>query len=147
MAIERIAVLGAGTMGHGIAHAALAAGYDTRMFYVSVASLAQGRTAIERILDKGRELGKLSANEAADMLTRLRTTSDLAEALDGVDFVIEAVPERLDLKLALFADIERLAPARSVVASNTSALCVSWLVLSPTRRARSACISSILSTR
>ena len=127
MGIDRVAVLGAGTMGHGIAHAAIAAGYDTRMYDVSEAAVAKGRGAIEQIVKKGVELGKVAAGDADAMLTRLQTTTSLEEALAGAPFVIEAAPERLDLKLALFADIERLAPADAVIASNTSALSITEL--------------------
>jgi 3-hydroxybutyryl-CoA dehydrogenase len=122
--IRRITVLGAGTMGHGIAHAAIAAGYDTRMFDVSRAALDKGRSGVETILRKGVELGKVAPGEAEAMLRRLVTTSDPAGALGEADLVIEAAPERIDLKLQLFADIERLAPKHAIVASNTSALSI-----------------------
>ena len=122
MTVERIAVLGAGTMGHGIAHAALAAGYSTRLYDVAPGSLDKGRLAIETIVRKSVELGKVATADATGMLGRLTATDDLAAALADVDLVIEAAPERIDVKLALFADIQRLAPARAVVASNTSAL-------------------------
>ena len=124
MAIRHIAVLGAGTMGHGIAHAAIAAGYDTRMFDVSDASLKKGQAAIEAIIGRGVELGKVPSADAVTMRTRLTTTSKIEEALDAVDFVIEAAPERIDLKLALLADVDRLAPHSAVVATNTSALSI-----------------------
>ena len=124
MTVERIAVLGAGTMGHGIAHAAAAAGYATFLFDVSSAALEKGRAAVEAIAGRGVELGKVSASDAQQLLGRLRTTTDLAEALADADFVIEAAPERLDVKLALFGDIERLARSRAVVVSNTSALSI-----------------------
>ena len=127
MEIRRVAVLGAGTMGHGIAHAAIAAGYDTRMYDVSDAAVAKGRGAIEQIVKKGVELGKVAAGDADAMLKRLRPTSRLEDALADAPFVIEAAPERIDLKLALFADIERLAPADAVIASNTSALSITEL--------------------
>jgi len=122
--IRRITVLGAGTMGHGIAHAAIATGYDTRMFDVSRAALDKGRSGVETILRKGVELGKVAPGEAEAMLRRLVTTSDPAGALGEADLVIEAAPERIDLKLQLFADIERLAPKHAIVASNTSALSI-----------------------
>ena len=122
--IRRVAVLGAGTMGHGIAHAAIAAGYDTCLFDVSPAALEKGTGAIEAVLGKGVELGKVSAIDADAMRRRLRTSSTLEEALHDVDLTIEAAPERIDLKLALMADIDRLAPATSIVATNTSALSI-----------------------
>ena len=127
MEIRRVAVLGAGTMGHGIAHAAIAAGYDTRMYDVSEAAVAKGRGAIEQIVRKGVELGKVAAGDADAMLGRLSPTTSLEEALGDAQFVIEAAPERIDLKLSLFADIERLAPAHAVIASNTSALSITEL--------------------
>jgi 3-hydroxybutyryl-CoA dehydrogenase len=124
MPIKQIAVLGAGTMGHGIAYAAIAGGYETRMFDVSEVPLAKGSAAIEGIIRKGVDLGKVASADADAMRKRLATTTSIAEALDGVDIVIEAAPERIDLKLALMADIERHAPAQAVIATNTSALSI-----------------------
>ena len=124
MNIRRIAVLGAGTMGHGIAHAALTGGFDTVLYDVADAAVQKGRTAIEQIVARGVELGKVSGPDLSEIIGRLKTTTRLAEALDGADFVIEAAPERIDVKLALFADIERLAPPSAVIASNTSALSI-----------------------
>jgi len=122
--IRRLTVLGAGTMGHGIAHAAISAGYDTRLFDVNAASLEKGRASIQTIVAKGVELGKVNAGDADVILSRLSVTPSLAEALDDSDFIIEAAPERMDLKLQLFAEIQKLAPDRAVIASNTSALSI-----------------------
>lgn len=127
MNLSRIAVIGAGTMGHGIAHAAIAGGYDTAMFDVSSTSLEKGRAAIEGIVSKGVELAKVTVADADGMLRRLVTTGKLQDAVGDADMVIEAAPERIDLKIALFADLERLAPQRAVIASNTSALSVTEL--------------------
>jgi 3-hydroxybutyryl-CoA dehydrogenase len=122
VSVTRVTVLGAGTMGHGIAHAALAAGYDTRLYDVATSALDRGRAAIEAIVAKGVDLGKVTAADGTAMIGRLRTTSELGEALDGTDFVIEAAPERIDLKLALLAEVQKHAPKSAVIASNTSAL-------------------------
>ncbi len=127
MAIRKITVLGAGTMGHGIAHAAASSGFETRMYDVSDAAVARGRTAIEQIVRKGVELGKLSTADADGMLGRLSATATLAEALQDADLVIEAAPEKVDVKLALFAQIETLAPAAAIIGSNTSALSITEL--------------------
>jgi 3-hydroxybutyryl-CoA dehydrogenase len=124
MPITRITVLGAGTMGHGIAHAAIAGGYETRMYDVSDAAVGNGRASIEQIVGKGVELGKVSAADAAAAMRRLATTTNLAEAVHEADMVIEAAPEKIDVKLALFAEIERHGPAAAVIASNTSALSI-----------------------
>ena len=117
-------MLGAGTMGHGIAHAAIAGGYATRMYDVSADAVEKGRPAIEGIVGKGVELGKVTAAAADAMLGRLTTTTTLADALAETDFVIEAVPERIELKIAMLAEVDRLAPARAVIATNTSALSI-----------------------
>ena len=122
--MKTITVLGAGTMGHGIAHAAIAGGYDTRMYDVADGAVEKGRAAIEQIVKKGVELGKTTAADADGMLARLSVTTDLAAALGGTELVIEAAPERIDLKLRLFEQIERLAPPGAIVASNTSALSI-----------------------
>lgn len=122
--VKTIAVLGAGTMGHGIAYAAIAAGFTTRLFDVSEVQLAKASGAIEGIVRKGVELGKVSAADADAALARLTTTADLGTALADVDMVIEAAPERIDLKLQLMGDTEQLAPAHAVIASNTSALSI-----------------------
>ena len=124
MPINQIAVLGAGTMGHGIAYAAIAGGYETRMFDVSDSALQKGAHAIEQIIARGVELGKVAASDADATRTRLSTTSRIADALDGVDMVIEAAPEKIDLKLSLMADIDRHAPPSAIVATNTSALSI-----------------------
>ena len=138
MTIRTIAVVGAGTMGHGIAHAAIAGGYETQMYDVSDPAVERGRAGIEAIVARGVDLGKVDAAAARAMLDRLRTTTSLADALEGADLVIEAAPERIDLKLALFAQIEQLAPADAIVASNTSALSITEMAGSLTRPARVA---------
>ena len=109
-------------MGHGIAHAAIAAGYSTRLFDASLEAVQRGRAAIEGIVAQGVELGKVSAADANAMLARLVLAERLPDAVGDADFVIEAAPERIDLKLALLADVERHAPERAVIVSNTSAL-------------------------
>jgi 3-hydroxybutyryl-CoA dehydrogenase len=138
MEIRAIAVLGAGTMGHGIAHAAISAGYDTRLYDVSDAAVEKGRGAIEQIVRKGVEIGKVARSDADAILRRLSPTSQLGAAVADADFIIEAAPERIDLKLQLLADVERLAPAAAVIASNTSALSITELAGSLKNPARVA---------
>jgi 3-hydroxybutyryl-CoA dehydrogenase len=111
-------------MGHGIAHAAVVAGYTTRLYDVSPAQLTKASDVIAGILKKTVELGKATTADADAAVGRLTTSSDIAATLTGVDFVIEAAPERVDLKLSLMADVERHAPAQAVVATNTSALSI-----------------------
>ena len=136
--IARVAVLGAGTMGHGIAHAAVAAGYETRLFDVDPAAVERGRGAVAAIVANAVALGKIAAADAEAMLGRLQTGADLDDALRDADFVIEAAPERIDLKLRLFEAIERLAPAHAIVTSNTSALSITELAATLSRASRVA---------
>ena len=138
MEITRITVLGAGTMGHGIAHAAIAGGYTTRMYDVSEAAIAKGRDAIDSIVKQGVELGKVAAGDATAIMGRLSVTTSLAEALHDAQFIIEAAPEKIDLKLALFGQIDQLAPADAVIGSNTSALSITELAGSLQNPSRAA---------
>jgi 3-hydroxybutyryl-CoA dehydrogenase len=114
-------------MGRGIAHAAAASGYETRLFDIDHDAVLRGRADIERIFKTGVDLGKSTAADADAALKRLTTTTELAAALMDCDFVIEAAPERIDLKLSLMADIDRLAPDTAVIATNTSALSITEL--------------------
>lgn len=130
MKIERIAVLGAGTMGHGIAHAAMAGGYETRLYDVSRAALDKAAAEIQGIVSKGIELGKVSSDDGRAILARLTTSDSLPAALETTDFVIEAAPERIDLKIALLNQVEAHAPGHAVVGSNTSALSITEMARS-----------------
>ena len=125
--VKTIAVLGAGTMGRGIAHGTAAAGYDTRLFDIDAGAVARARSDIERIFKTGVELKKSTQADADAALGRLNVTTDLSAALGDADFIIEAAPERVDLKLSLLGDIDRLATASAVVATNTSALSITEL--------------------
>jgi len=136
--IRQIAVLGAGTMGHGIAHAAAAAGYTTRLYDVSDAALAKARGQVEGVFRKAVELGKATAADADAGTARLSTTSDIRAALEGADLVIEAAPEKIDLKISLMAEIDRHAPAHAIVATNTSALSITEMAGASAHPARVA---------
>jgi 3-hydroxybutyryl-CoA dehydrogenase len=124
---DTIAVLGAGIMGHGIAHAAIAAGYATTLYDVSEAQLEKARGQIDGIVGKGVELGKVTAEDAAAMRKRLSTTTSIEEAVTGALLIIEAAPEKVDLKVGLLSETESYAPSRAVIASNTSALSITEL--------------------
>ena len=122
--IATVAVLGAGTMGHGIAHVAALAGCRAVLFDVDAAAAARALDKVRGNLDKGVELGKLAADARDGAAQRLRAARDLADACAEADCVIEAVPERIELKTGLFRDVDRLAPARALLATNTSSLSV-----------------------
>jgi 3-hydroxybutyryl-CoA dehydrogenase len=122
--IERIAILGAGTMGHGIAYAAAAAGFDATLFDVSEPALASARERIESLAAGGVARGLMTADDARALAGRVRSTADLPAAVSTADFVIEAVPERLPLKLDVLAAVQRHAREDVVIASNTSSLSI-----------------------
>jgi len=122
--ISRIAVLGAGTMGHGIAHASMAAGYQTALFDLSPQILDQATRTIGTIVQRGVELGKVPAPDADAILGRLTSSTTLADAVGNADMVIQAVPEKIELKLSTFAAVQVHAPATAVLATKTSALSI-----------------------
>jgi 3-hydroxybutyryl-CoA dehydrogenase len=121
-----IAVLGAGTMGHGIAFVALRTGARTALYDPAAGALIAARSKIDALFRQAVDLGKATVDEANAALERLHTTTDLGVALDGATLVIEAAPERIDLKLALLAEVDRLAPG-ATIASNTSGLSLTEL--------------------
>lgn len=125
--IKTVAVLGAGTMGHGIAHAAMAAGYQTRLYDISQTQLDMAVGQVMAILRKGVDLGKISQEECNTTFDRLIATTSVAEAVGKADVIIEAAPEKVDLKIALISAVEASAPAEAVIASNTSALSITEL--------------------
>jgi 3-hydroxybutyryl-CoA dehydrogenase len=122
--VRRIAVIGAGTMGHGIAQVAALAGYETHLTDARPDALAAALERIRRTLDGGVERGKLTPEDAARALDRIRAAGALEDAVRGADLVIEAVVEDLETKRSLFAELDRLVPPPAVLATNTSALSV-----------------------
>lgn len=122
--IHTVAVLGAGTMGHGIAHVCAQAGCEVRLADADRAAADRGVAAVRRNLAKGVEKGKVSAADLEATLGRLSAVDSLAQAVAAADLVIEAVPERLELKRSLFAEVERHAPARAILGTNTSSLSI-----------------------
>lgn len=119
---ERIAVMGAGVMGSGIAQVMAIAGHDVVCYDVADEALDKGRATVDtgRFGLKGAvERGKLTAGEAEAALQRITFTTAL-DAIDDVDLVIEAVPERLDLKITVFRDLDRRCKPATILASNSS---------------------------
>lgn len=124
---ERVAVLGAGTMGHGIAQVCAAAGSQTRVFDIRQEFVDKGLARIQANLDKGVARGKVSEEQRAGTLARLSGHAALAEAVSGADLVIEAVPEQLELKQGLLRDASEFFSADTVVGTNTSSLSVAQI--------------------
>jgi 3-hydroxybutyryl-CoA dehydrogenase len=123
----RVAVLGAGTMGHGIAQVAAAAGSEVTLYDVDAAAPPRAVERIRQNLDKGVALGKVSAEARDATLGRLRPVPSFLEALTDADLVVEAAPESIPLKRTLLADAEGAAPPAAVLATNTSSLSIAEL--------------------
>lgn len=123
-AIRTVAVLGAGTMGHGIAQVCAAAGCEVALHDVSEEAVGRGLDRIRANLDKGVELGKVSAEIRGEVLGRITTTTSVTQASTGADLVVEAAPEVMDLKAEIFAEVDAAAPEHALLATNTSSLSI-----------------------
>lgn len=133
MDIRRVAVIGAGTMGHGIAQVAAMAGMDVALFDAFEGAAGKGLGKIRENLDKGVERGKVTVDARDAALARLRVESTIDAAAADAGLVIEAVVESLDVKTALFAELDRIAPATAILATNTSSLSVAAIAAATAR--------------
>jgi 3-hydroxybutyryl-CoA dehydrogenase len=124
MSIDTVAVLGAGTMGHGIAQVCAAAGCDVRLFDINDEAVDRGMERIRGNLEKGIARGKVTEEERDGVLGRLSTTTVIADAVTGADLVIEAAPESMELKESIFREVDAAAPDHAILASNTSSLSI-----------------------
>ena len=134
--IDRVAVLGAGTMGHGIAQVCAGAACRVALYDIDDAAVARGLERIRSNLDKGVGLGKVTPEERDAVLGRIRTTSSIADAATGADLIIEAAPESLELKASIFAEVDKAAPAEALLATNTSSLSIERIAEAVARPSR-----------
>jgi len=123
-AVKTIAVIGAGIMGRGIAHAAALGGFRTILEDILPASLRRAETEIRGNLDKGVELGKVSRQQADDAFSRIEFASSIDEAARAAELVIEAVPEELESKIEIFTLLDKICAPPTILASNTSSLSI-----------------------
>jgi 3-hydroxybutyryl-CoA dehydrogenase len=132
--VRKIAVIGAGTMGAGIAQACAAAGFQVTMRDVEQRFVDGGFRRIREPLMKRVEKGKMAASEVEAVLSKIRGVVDLKDAVAGAQIVIEAVFEKMDIKRELYSELDRLCPPEVVFASNTSSLSITEMA-SVTKRA------------
>ena len=130
--IKKVAVLGAGTMGNGIAHVFARAGYSVILRDVETRFLERGLETIGKNLDREVKKEKITAAEKPLTLSRIQPTTDVA-ALAGADFAIEAVPEQLDLKVQLLKDVDAALKPGVILASNTSSISITQLAAQTSR--------------
>ncbi len=128
--IGTVAVLGAGTMGHGIAQVSAAIGCTVRMYDVNDEAVSGGVDRIRGNLDKGIARGKVTEEARDATLANLTTTTTIAEAVAGADLVVEAAPESMELKESIFSEVDAAAPDHAILATNTSSLSIAQIAAS-----------------
>jgi 3-hydroxybutyryl-CoA dehydrogenase len=121
---DRVVVIGAGTMGHGIAQVCAMAGYAVALIDATPEAAQHGRDRIRANLDDGVKRGKVDAADRDHTLRRVETGTDAMAAAADAALVIEAVPEQMELKTALFRELDTHAPTDAILASNTSSLSI-----------------------
>jgi len=132
MAITRMAVIGAGTMGNGIAQTFAQAGYEVILAEIDEGQLKRGMAAIERSLAKFAEKGKLSPEDRAAAFSRIRPTLKVEDARDA-HFVVEAIIENLDVKRKVFAQLDSLCAPDVILSTNTSSISITEIAAATKR--------------
>lgn len=129
---EVVGVIGAGTMGNGIAQVAARAGYSVIMRDVREDLLERGMSAIDKSLQRDVDKERLSTDEKATVIERIQTTTDL-NAFKPASFVVEAVTENLDVKIDVFKALDKITPPAAILASNTSSISITRLAAATSR--------------
>lgn len=127
MHIQRVAVIGAGTMGNGIAHVFALGGIDVALVDVSDEAVEAGVTMIRKNLGRQVDKNVISQAEAGEALDLIHTSTDLEKTVSNVDLVVEAVSERAEVKADVFRSIDAAAPPDAILASNTSSISITWI--------------------
>ena len=122
--MKKIAVIGAGTMGNGIAHTFAQFGYTTNLIDISEASLKRGMDTIGNNLDRMVAKEKISESEKIQTLSNITTFTDLSKGVQDVELVVEAATENLELKLSIFRDLDKFCSEGTILASNTSSISI-----------------------
>jgi 3-hydroxybutyryl-CoA dehydrogenase len=122
--MKNIAVIGAGTMGNGIAHTFAQFGYQTNLIDISETSLEKGMNTISKNLDRMVSKGKISEPDKQNTLNNITTFTKISEGVKGADLVVEAATENLELKLSIFEQLDELSTATTILASNTSSISI-----------------------
>lgn len=125
MQVKTIAIIGAGIMGRGVAQVAAVAGYQVNLMSRRESTLSQALTIINRNLQRNVERGKIGADQLAEILKHIKTTTSLVEAAQEADLVIENVPEVLETKQEVFRQLDEICPENTILATDTSAKSIS----------------------
>ncbi|MEZ4850767.1 MAG: 3-hydroxybutyryl-CoA dehydrogenase [Bacteroidia bacterium] len=133
---QRVAVIGAGTMGNGIAHVFAQFGYSVNLIDISEAALQHGLSVISRNMDRQVKKEKITETDKAASLARINPITDLKEGVSDCDLVIEAATENKNLKLNIFKDIDRFAPEHAILATNTSSISITEIAAATQRKSQ-----------
>ncbi|HLB12696.1 MAG TPA: 3-hydroxyacyl-CoA dehydrogenase NAD-binding domain-containing protein [Dehalococcoidia bacterium] len=136
MEVKTICVLGAGTMGSGIAQVAAQSGYDVVLRDMSDDLLVRGMGNIQRSLERLAKAGQLEAARIEPILSRIRATTDMAAAARAAQVVIEAAPEKLELKQSIFKELDQICTPETILASNTSGISITSIASATQHRGR-----------
>ena len=132
--MKKIAVIGAGTMGNGIAHTFAQKNYQVTLIDVSEQSLEKALSTISKNLDRMVSKDKISESEKSQTLANIQTSTEInKDVLSGTDLVVEAATENLDIKLQIFENLDSLCPDKTILASNTSSILISTIAGATTR--------------
>ena len=136
--MSRVAVIGAGTMGNGIAHVFAQNGWQTLLIDVSPESLKKGKATIEKNTERQVGKGTLTEDQRHALLGRITTSSklEMLKGLDDIELVVEAATENPEVKFQIFEDLDRITPAGAVLASNTSSISISEIAKQTNRPER-----------
>ncbi len=124
---SKVAVIGAGTMGNGIAHVFAQSGYDVKLIDISQAALDKALATIAKNMDRQVKKEKITAEDKDAALARIATATDIASAIGDRDLVVEAATENLDLKLKIFRTMDEGAPDHAILATNTSSISITQI--------------------
>ena len=134
--IKNVAVIGAGPMGNGIAHVFAQKGYKVSLVDIAQASLDKGMATIAKNLDRMLAKERITAEDKEATLANITTYTDMASGVSGVDLVVEAATENVDLKLKIFKQLDELAPSEAILASNTSSISLTKIAAATERPAK-----------
>ncbi len=125
--MKNVAIIGAGTMGNGIAHTFAQKGFKVQLIEITQASLDRGMATIAKNLDRMVAKERITEDDKANTLANISTYTDMAEGVKNADLVIEAATENLDLKLKIFKDLDTLCPKNTILATNTSSISITQI--------------------
>lgn len=131
--MENIAVIGAGTMGNGIAHVFIQSGYNVNLIDISEDALHRAVATIGKNMDRMIAKEKMTEQDKSDSLSRLKTITDMQSGLANADLVVEAATENVDLKLKLFTQMDQFAPKDCILATNTSSISITKMAAATQR--------------